>query len=55
MWIHECEPQASESTRKFDNVMTWRQFAFYYIKSLEEKKGSVKHFNFQKEITVELS
>lgn len=30
MWIHEHERQASESTTKFDNVMTWRQFAFYY-------------------------
>ena len=41
-WLHEHESQASESTRKFDNVMAWRQFAFYYTKSLE-KKGSVKH------------
>ena len=41
LWIHEHEPQASESTRRFDNIMTWRQFAFYYNKNLE--KGSVKH------------
>ena len=41
MWIHEHEPQASESTRKFDNVMTWRQFAFYFNKRLE--KGTVKN------------
>ena len=37
-WLHEHESQASESTRKFDNVMAWRQFAFYYTKSLEKKK-----------------
>ena len=32
LWIHEHEPQASES---------WRQLAFYFDKSLE--KGSVKN------------
>ena len=37
LWIHEYEPQGSECTRNFDNVMTWRQFAFYYNKSLEKK------------------
>ena len=41
LWIHNHEPQASEY---------WRQFAFYFNKSLE--KGSVKkHFAFQKETT----
>ena len=41
LWIHKHEPQASEY---------WRQFAFYFNKSLE--KGSAKkHFAFQKETT----
>ena len=41
LWIHKHEPQASEY---------WRQFAFYFNKSLE--KGSVKkHFVFQNETT----
>ena len=41
LWIHKHEPQASEY---------WRQFAFYFNKSLE--KGAVKkHFAFQKETT----
>ena len=38
MWIHEHERQASESTTKFDNVMTWRQFAFYYNRTKVWKK-----------------
>ena len=37
LWIHENEPQASESTRNFDNVITWRQLAFYHDKGLEKK------------------
>ena len=52
LWIYENELQASESTRKFDNVMTRRQLAFYHVKSLE-KKISKNHFTFQKETTVE--
>ena len=42
LWpVHKHEPQASEY---------WRQFAFYFNKSLE--KGAVKkHFAFQKETT----
>ena len=53
LWIHGHvhESQASKSTRKFD-VLTWRQFAFYYNKSLE-KRISKTHFTFQKETTVE--
>ena len=49
--IHENEPQASESTRKFDNVVIWRQLAFYLDKSLE-KRISKDHFTFQKETNV---
>ena len=48
LWIYEHELQASEQcTRKFDNVMTWRQFAFYYNKSFE-KRISKKTFYFKK-------
>ena len=32
--------------------MTWRQFSFYYNKSLE-KRNSKRHFTFQKQTTVE--
>ena len=53
--MHEHEPQASESTRKFDNVMTWRQFAFYYnlTKVRKKKRISETHITFHKESTVE--
>ena len=32
-----ARPQASESSKKIHNVMTWRQFAFHYIKCLEKR------------------
>ena len=52
LWIHENELQASESTRNFDNVITWRQLAFYHDK-VWKKRISEHHFTFQKETRVE--
>ena len=51
LWIHEHEPQASESTTKFDNVAADPASICFLLKQKFGKRISKKHFAFQKETT----
>ena len=37
IYEHEHQASPSETTRKFDSIITWRQFSTYHNKSLGKK------------------
>ena len=44
LWIDEHGPRRVNLVKKIHNVMTWRQFAFHYIKCLEKRMIKKNYF-----------